>query len=129
MIPVDQTIQYEAGSVVGGNCLQAAVASVYELPIEAVPHFIQFGDKWGAALQMYVHSTGHELLRLRYEPTDDEVVLAFGTSPRGVQHSVVWRAGAMIHDPHPSKSGLVGEPKSFWSITRPYVEEMPDAGS
>lgn len=133
MIRVDQTIPYEAGSVVGGNCLQAAVASIYELPIEAVPHFIQFGDDWGKALQLYVHSTGHELLRLHHEPDDSEIVLAFGTSPRGVQHSVVWRDGYVMHDPHPSKSGLVGNPSSFWSITRPleidHTEQVGPVGS
>ena len=119
MIPVDQTIPYEAGSVVGGDCLRAAVASVYELPIEAVPHFIQFGENWGEALRLYVNSRGFELLKLDGTPTGDEIVLAFGLSPRGVQHSVVWRNDEMLHDPHPSKSGLVGAPVSFWSITRP----------
>jgi hypothetical protein len=118
VIPVTQTIPYEAGSVVNGNCLQAAVASIYELPIEAVPHFLQFGEQWGEALQMYVRSTGHELLKLGDEPTGGEVVMAFGRSPRGVGHAVVWQDGAIVHDPHPSRDGLVGFPAEFWSITR-----------
>lgn len=121
MIPVDQTIPYEQGSIVGGNCLQAAVASVYGLPIEAVPHFIQFGNSWGEALRLYVESMGHPLIKLHSEPTGHEIVLAFGRSPRGVSHSVVWQDDAILHDPHPSKAGLVGAPDEFWAITRDFA--------
>jgi hypothetical protein len=119
MIPVMQTIPFEADSPVLGNCLQAAVASIYELPIEAVPHFVQFAD-WRAAVELYVRGT----CRLVENYTDgepaDRPLLAFGKSPRGDwQHAVVWQSGRMVHDPHPDGTGLDGPPLSFVDITRP----------
>lgn len=118
MIPVTQTILYQTDSVVLGNCLQAAVASIYELPIDAVPHFVQF-EKWGKALDLYVAGRGFGLTKLSAPEVPMGVpVLAFGTSPRGEWgHSVVWLDGAIAHDPHPSRAGLAGEPYEFWHIT------------
>jgi hypothetical protein len=120
MIPITQTIPFEAGSVVAGNCLQAAVASIYELPIEAVPHFAQFEREWGTAFFLYLKSRGFDCIKLHGPPTGGEIVLAFGRSPRGdFAHAVVWRDDAMIHDPHPSGDGLDGDPEEYWAITRP----------
>lgn len=126
MIPVEQTIPFEEGAIVSGNCLAAAVASIYELPIEAVPHFAQFDSKWGAALALYVESRGFALTKLHTAPIGGEITLAFGKSPRGAfSHAVVWQNDAVLHDPHPSKAGLDGYPDEFWSITRPIESEEP----
>ena len=38
MKPTDQT-QF-VGEGVGGNCVQASVASILELPLDEVPHFL-----------------------------------------------------------------------------------------
>lgn len=116
MLPVKQTIPYEAGSVVYGNCLQAAVASIYELPIDAVPHFAQFND-WGGALRLWVDGQGGDLLLWTADEPQDVPLLAFGKSPRGdFRHAVVWQAGRMIHDPHPDGTGLDGPPEEFWAV-------------
>lgn len=116
MVPVMQTIPFEEGSVVYGNCLQAAVAAIYELPIEAVPHFVQFA-RWGEALRMWVEDQGAELLLWKADEPQDVPLLAFGKSPRGdFRHAVVWQAGHMIHDPHPDGTGLDGPPEEFWGI-------------
>ena len=42
MKPVNQTIIDKEN----GNCLQAAVASILELDLEEVPHFISIGEDW-----------------------------------------------------------------------------------
>jgi hypothetical protein len=45
--------------------------------------------------------------------------VATGQSPRyaGVGHAVVWEFGVgMVHDPHPSRAGIVGEPQTFLGI-------------
>lgn len=119
MTPATQTILFEEGSVVQGNCLQAAVATILDLPLEAVPHFAQFGRRWFDALAMYASSQGRQIVKHQSAPAD-QVVLAFGDSPRGVRHAVVWQDAAMLHDPHPSHAGLVGAPDEFWAL----VEEM-----
>jgi len=116
VIPVKQTIPFEEGSQVLGNCLQAAVASIYELPIEAVPHFVQF-QRWGEALKLYVEDRGAQLLLWTRDEPRDRPLLAFGKSPRGdFRHAVVWQEGKMIHDPHPDGTGLDGPPDEYWSI-------------
>lgn len=125
MIPVDQTIPYEEGSVVLGNCLQACVASIHELPIEAVPHFVQF-EAFGEALDLWLKGRGFDI-RLRVNRGREvsttvagRPVLAFGKSPRGdFSHSVVFVDGQLAHDPHPSHDGLEGEPYELWDILEP----------
>lgn len=119
MIGVMQTIMFEENAIVGGNCVQAAVASIYELPIDAVPHFIQF-TRWGEALKMWVEDQGAKLLLWDHggEPRDIPL-LAFGKSPRGdFRHAVVWQGGKMVHDPHPDGTGLDGYPDEFWNILK-----------
>lgn len=113
MIPVDQTYLVDTHPLIEGNCLQAAVASIYELPLDAVPHFILFGDFWFAAMAKYVESRG---LSIEKVTESSDYVLAFGPSPRGVRHAVVWKDGKLAHDPHPSRDGLVGEPDEMWHI-------------
>ncbi len=117
MKPVTQTIPFEEGSVVLGNCLQAAVASIYELPIAAVPHFVQFAQ-WGEALRLWVEGRGANLLLWKTDEPQGVDLLAFGKSPRGTfRHAVVWRDGEMVHDPHPDGTGLDGLPEEYWAIT------------
>ena len=42
MIPVYQTIV----SIEDGDCTRACLASILDLPIDAVPNFIRFRDNW-----------------------------------------------------------------------------------
>lgn len=111
---VEQTITHGSHPGVLGNCLQAAVASYLELPLEAVPHFVQFDD-WFAAVCLWAE--GRNLTFTKVHQPSDEMVIAFGPSPRGeYSHAVVWQNGATIADPHPDQSGLKGEPYEFWAF-------------
>lgn len=117
---IEQTIPFEKDSGVPGNCLQAAVASLLELPIAAVPHFVLFDD-WFNALSTFATDKG---FRIRKQ-LDREAgpMLAFGKSPRGdFSHAVVWHAGAVVADPHPDQTGLDGEPYEFWALASPEGE-------
>lgn len=50
MIPIDQTKPYIPGKQ-NGNCLTAALASIFELSLQDVPPFEDIPDsKWYAAL-------------------------------------------------------------------------------
>jgi len=128
MKPVDQ--------VGTKDCLQAAIASIFELPIGEVFPFGQaaIGTKRAALaqdedLRRWLSTRGVSLLHV----TNPEIVfrnggksavcpwgicVAGGKSPRGDwDHSVVYDARgdkpAMIHDPHPSRQGLDGEPSYY----------------
>lgn len=92
-------------SVKSGNCLQAAVASLLDLSLEDVPHFLEDGDNWAESMTRFCRARGYEVF-LQTEPT--QFGLAYGMSPRFVTHAVVYIAGKMAWDPHPSGAGLIG---------------------
>lgn len=114
MIPVDQTIfDFQKG-----NCMQACVASIFEMALDKVPNFMenglhQFYDK----LEKWCNSYG--LLALDIIVTaplllKDTYVVAVGQSPRSKdkKHGVVWYNG-IVHDPHPDRIGLIGDPERY----------------
>lgn len=102
-----------------GNCLSAAVASYLRIPLGRVPHFIEYdaeattdgtegGNGWWLMLLGFM--AGFGLWPLTLDTPDDgepgEVLFVAGPSPRGVFHQVLYRDGALWHDPHPSKDGI-----------------------
>lgn len=113
MTPVVQTIFYDP-AVPGrmGNCLQAAIASVLDLPLDEVPHFVQNDEdsdgevNWSTSLGVWLGLRGLQVDPTA-EPLPGEAYLVTGRSARGVMHMVVYRDGDLVHDPHPSGEGLM----------------------
>lgn len=56
MTPVFQTIVDKDH----GNCMQAAMASLFDLPLDAVPHFLECGDQWFSVMNEFIKSRGFE---------------------------------------------------------------------
>ncbi len=92
-----------------GNCLQAAVASLFDLELDDVPHFVAEPESarwldrmctWAVSRRMFV----------RYRPTPEGVArgIAVGPTERGTHHANVVRDGRLVWDPHPSRAGLTG---------------------
>lgn len=123
MIPVDQTRFYEPDLPVDeqrGNCLQAVVASLLDLPLDEVPHFVQDhvdtdGAKhWWNSMVEFVGTHGwgvHPAVPIPDYP--GQHLMVSGPSPRGADgdglwHVVIYRDGEMVHDPHPDRTGLRG---------------------
>lgn len=88
-----------------GDCMRAAVASLLELPYEAVPHFLEPDvDGW------YERWLGFwEDLGIYPEEVDTGKGgrpayphLASGMSPRGRLHMFIMDGFRVIHDPHPA---------------------------
>ncbi|MFI8535345.1 hypothetical protein ACIGMX_34510 [Streptomyces aquilus] len=104
MQQVSQTILHGDPSGRPGNCLQAAVASLLELPLDEVPHFVEYDD-WQERLAEFCTAYGYRPV-MRPPGTDVAYGMAWGPSERGVRHAVVWADGAMVWDPHPSRAGL-----------------------
>ena len=104
-----------------GNCLQACIASLFELELEAVPHFV-LKDDWVKALdawlaQFDLQSVIVDLERMRgedmWEPRGYHLIC--GESPRiDCQHAVVGYGGKMVHDPHSDGEGLKTE--DTWTL-------------
>jgi hypothetical protein len=126
MTPVMQTIH----TAPGGNCFQASVASVLDLPLESVPHFFAASDggmwtqsEWDA-VRCFAEGIGVRAFWLDpMEAKDQPFVeilkscglfyVAFGPStvtPFG--HCVVMNNGAYVHDPSGGRF-LGGEPWLF----------------
>lgn len=136
MIPIDQTHFVGDPDGMPGNCMQAAIASVLEYPLDAVPHFAAMPEAdWWMAFMDYLSDHDHRITLFadRFFETDvyldgtltaapltdwprERVVIANGMSPRGVRHSVVWQHGELVHDPHPSRAGLAEAPDEVWLI-------------
>jgi hypothetical protein len=113
---------YPHSGLVPGNCMQAAIASMLDLDLAAVPHFALFED-WRRALHMWARPYGWDTLSLgegphvqgwtltggaRLDRADlPDPLLLLGTSPRGTDHAVVGtRYKRCVWDPHPSRVGL-----------------------
>lgn len=117
MIPVDQDIFVGDTEGRKGNCFQACVASLLELPLGEVPHFAEY-ENWWEALTEWAES-------LRYTVSWEKFPLNFysiatGKSPRGdYNHAVISLAGKTVHDPHPSRSGLEGEVLNYIVLYKP----------
>jgi hypothetical protein len=113
MRPVDQTLfGFEEG-----NCFAACLASILELPLEAVPNFCANKEKhWEKEAQDWlIGHFGLSMFTVRHnevsEAFRDCYCIVAGPSPRGIDrdkemHSCVWKNGEIVHDPHPDKTGL-----------------------
>ena len=108
MRPVDQDRFYSKELGTRGNCLQAAVASILDLPLAAVPNFMDADSAHGfwAAYEEFLRARGFEYIELPGNHCPDCFYLASGSSPRGVKHAVIMRDGKLVHDPHPSRAGI-----------------------
>lgn len=123
MIPHTQTIFVNDPRGIPGDCMRTAVAALLDLPTEAVPHFVLFDapGAWFNAFTLWLSGRGLQISpRTRTNIT--ELCLAIGTSPRDVEHIVVWGPDGLVHDPHPSHAGI--EPRQFWAIIP--IEARPD---
>lgn len=140
MTPINQTI-FDAGR---GDCLRACIASILDLAITEVPNFIEQDDRGPShpALQ-WLERRGLAAIRIDWTgrsgftsqqffqtvPSMDNVYCVVGgVSPRSTEsakryHAVVGRASGykidIVHDPHPSRAGLIGNPLFAMWILRP----------
>jgi hypothetical protein len=83
---------------------------VLEIPLEEIPAFnLPNEDGWWERFREWLFPRGYAPLILADEPPELRPCwsLAGGEGPRGLKHSVVWRHGEMVHDPHPSREGLL----------------------
>jgi hypothetical protein len=116
MIPVDQTQLH--GGKTKGNCLRACLASILEIDIEAMPHFEEKGEYWFTDLRRWMRKFNGKTVHVfpgTFKP--EGYCLAAGMSPRNIYHCVVCLDGEIVHDPHPSKSGLVSIER-YWVIAK-----------
>ncbi len=140
MKPVDQTTFGGPGAPLDkrGDCFSAALASVLEIPLSAVPRFCELPREsdWTSAINDFLR--GYDLAYLEFEMHPDQTVavlpglgfhLISGAGPRGgTPHTVVGHQGGVVFDPHPSKAGITSDKPWRYGVlisrvTRPPVPE------
>jgi len=96
-----------------GNCYQACLASLLELPLEQVPDFCnEFRSTWLMEVQIWLGGL-YDLGLLHVAPADTQVIppntyhIITGMSDRGRMHSVIGKDRKMVFDPHPNGTGLI----------------------
>ena len=143
MIPVIQTkvVVYntKGDMVVRGNCYAACIASLLEIPITEVPNIeTLYGiddSYYYSVLTKWLEHLGYDLsadnrftcfhgdeTKKEYKPIlKDKYYLVSGKSARGVQHVCVYQNGKMVHDPHPTKEGLLTE--EYFESIEPIINQ------
>lgn len=109
---VDQTRMHDPASGVAGNCAQAAVATLLGLPLFRVDDFtagvVGEDRSFWKRFDAFFRERGLGLIRFDGDYRFDGLHLAGGKSTRGEHgHMVVRRGAEVVHDPHPSRAGLV----------------------
>lgn len=125
MNPIDMTVMHDPDNGKIGDCFRCCVASILELPANEVPHFMDypwdgpdpgqwFGtlNRWLGQFDLaYVEHETNETYKwdwAAYKANGFECYhVLSGRSPRAL-HSTVGLNGVMVHDPHPSRAGLIG---------------------
>lgn len=126
MRPVDQQITMDDvapgdavaamnGGREAGDCLRACTATILQLNLDDVPHFVQYVEHpWGTdphlwywALVGFCDAHGWRVDWLSDpDQTPAGWSMASGHSRRGHGHVCVAYDGEIVHDPHPARSGL-----------------------
>ena len=124
MTPVDQEFLYCPDIGQRGDCARAVIASLLDIPISEVPHFAQIAHDTGipfyGQINDFLEACGLEMMwhtNPIYHLKDgiDIYHEIAGPSPRGngIWHAVVGCNGKIVHDPHPDKTGLLGDPSEW----------------
>ncbi len=122
MTPQDQEFIHQPEIGQYGDCQRAVIASLLDLPISEVPHFLQIskGDAslFWENLQSFCKQHGFVYLTVPcgyghafFGLEEDIYHEISGPSPRGndITHAVVGKGGKIVFDPHPSRAGLLGD--------------------
>ena len=125
MTPQYQTQFYQEEPRIYGDCMRAVFASLLDLPIQEVPHFLEQAE--GRAYECY-NAVEEFLLKHGYEIAWQTLLVYYwrpgmpdvyhfmsGPSPRNpnIGHAVVGKNGVPFFDPHPDGT-MLAEPKGRW---------------
>jgi len=106
-----------------GNCIQACLASIFEIPLVDAPYLGELlgeeDEAWWHSIQEWLKPRNLYLMPIIYSRDHlppDNVIYILGvksTTLESVAHVVVARGEDVIHDPNPNAES-VGEPDEMW---------------
>lgn len=121
----DQLVLSDRQAGTYGDCARACVCTLLQVDPSHVPHSIGKDGRWNPQFFYWLLQQGYVMRTAPYTSSafrDPDLVssynpalsiprfgLGVGMSPRNIRHAVVWDRleDRMIHDPHPSRSGLL----------------------
>lgn len=118
MTPQHQTIFSDELKGICGNCFSACIASLFDMPLDLVPHFAADKD-WFDLFWEFLKTTPFDFegtWDVKNNPNwfqdfkgVDGYVIVGGTSPRGIKngHAVIYKDGMPFFDPHPDGTFLI----------------------
>jgi len=92
-----------------GNCLEACIASLFEINIDEVPS-LRMGTWQNDLNEWLIKKYGLWSITItagKPIPITDSNIIAIGMSERGLKHAVIYCQGKLLHDPHPSNTGIL----------------------
>lgn len=95
-----------------GNCFAACVASILEIGIDEVPDFKEGNGEWYQKYKQWLRNYAYDFIAIKGFDSEDKdfcphvYSIVGGTSPRGLDHAVVYFGMEMVHDPHPDGGGI-----------------------
>lgn len=105
---------------VGGNCFQAAVASLFEKQLDEIPDFCNIytetGSQWFEEFVLWLNQfhksgiiieTNSECLKRFY--FRGCYLLVGGKNQGGLNHEVIYKNGKLAHDPSPNTKEFIPE--------------------
>ncbi len=114
MTPQKQTIFNDFKNNKFGNCIQACVASLMDLPLRQVPHFVMYGNKMMDVMTDFCNQNGYKFSGVKKNLTDydicnfkgvDGFYIIGGKSPRNKYgHAVIYKDGCPYFDVHPDNT-------------------------
>ena len=129
MTPVYQTVIHKGH----GNCMQATIASLFDLTLDEVPNFIELDCDWFNVMGKMYSDRGYDLCcfnpRGRIELVKEVLKVDKGVNGywyasvasiffgNDVTHSVIIDKDLnVVHDPNPNNKGHVYKPEDILSI-------------
>jgi hypothetical protein len=101
-----------------GNCFQASVASLFELKLDEVPDFCNIyrddEEHWFREFVLWLGQWRMSAIMIDTDKTDlktrpnyqDCFLLVGAARVDGVEHSIIYYNGDLVHDPNPNSGKL-----------------------
>lgn len=111
----DMLVMHDKNLGTQGDCMRASLATLLQEDPATIPHFMSdpaepnwiYGVNKFLAVRGLFYAQMPNVRLFWHSSAGDVWHLLIGKSVRGSNHAVVAKNGKMVHDPHPSRAGLI----------------------
>jgi hypothetical protein len=113
-VKITQTITNSTNSLVPGNCLQAAVATLLSTSLDSVPHFTLYRERWLDSVALWADANGLHMFTEQISEYPEQPSVVFGIAYTPTHHAVVGANRMLVWDPMPNGEGLAVITDAMW---------------